>query len=44
LASEDGTSQIFIKERKDYEKDLVQAIDGFYKYYEELNKDKIKAS
>ena len=42
LASEDGTSQIFIKERKDYEKDLVKAIDGFYKYYEELNKDKIK--
>ena len=42
LASEDGTSQIFVKERKDYEKDLVKAIDGFYKYYQELNKDKIK--
>tara|TARA_B100001564_G_C20634623_1_gene669058 strand:+ start:1111 stop:1806 length:696 start_codon:yes stop_codon:yes gene_type:complete len=42
LASEDGTSQIFVKERKDYEQDLVKAIDGFYKYYEELNKDKIK--
>jgi len=44
LANEDGTSQIFIKEKKDYEKDLVKAIAGFYKYYEELNKDKIKAS
>ena len=42
LASEDGTSQIFVKERKDYDKDLIKAIDGFYKYYEELNKDKIK--
>ena len=42
LASEDGTSQIFVKERKDYEQDLVKAIDGFYKYYEELNKDKNK--
>jgi len=44
LASEDGTSQCFIKEKKDYEQDLMKAIDGFYKYYEELNKDKIKAS
>ena len=42
LASEDGTSQIFVKNRADYEKELVKAIDGFYKYYEELNKDKIK--
>ena len=42
LASEDGTSQCFIKEKKDYEQDLMKAIDGFYKYYEELNKDKIK--
>ena len=41
LASEDGTSQCFIKEKKDYEQDLMKAIDGFYKYYEELNKDKI---
>jgi len=44
LASEDGTSQIFVKKRKDYEQDLIKAIDGFYKYYEELNKDKIQAS
>jgi hypothetical protein len=42
LASEDGTSQIFVKEKKDYEKDLVKAIAGFYKHYEELNKDKVK--
>src|SRR6056300_1124649 len=42
LASEDGTSQCFIKEKRDYEEDLGKAIEGFYKYYEELNKDKIK--
>ncbi len=42
LASEDGTSQCFIKEKKDYEQNLMKAIEGFYKYYEELNKDKIK--
>ena len=42
LASEDGTSQIFVKERKDYEKELIKAIDGFYKYYEKLNKDKVE--
>lgn len=41
LASEDGTSQCFIKEKKDYEEELGKAIQGFYKYYEELNKDKI---
>jgi genome maintenance exonuclease 1 len=42
LASEDGTSQIFVKERKDYEQELIKAIDGFYKYYEKLNKDKVE--
>ena len=43
LASEDGTSQIFVKERKDYDKDLIKAIDGFYKYYEEKTKGTIKS-
>ena len=41
IASEDGTTQAFIKNKADYEKELGKAIQGFYKYYEELNKDKI---
>ena len=44
IASEDGTTQAFIKNKADYEKELGKAIEGFYKYYEELNKDKIKTS
>jgi len=42
LASEDGTVQNFIKEKKDYMEPLKKSINDFYKYYEELNKDKIK--
>jgi len=41
LASEDGTVQTFVKNKADYEKELGKAIEDFYKYYEELNKDKI---
>ena len=41
IASEDGTTQAFIKNKADYEKELGKAIEGFYKYYEEINKDKI---
>ena len=41
IASEDGTTQAFIKNKADYEKELGKSIEGFYKYYEELNKDKI---
>ena len=44
LASEDGSTQSFIKETKDYMTPLMKSIDDFYKYYEELNKDKIQAS
>ena len=44
IASEDGTTQAFIKNKADYEKELGKAIEGFYKYYEELNKDKITTS
>jgi hypothetical protein len=44
LGNEDGTAQCFIKEKKDYEQNLIEAIDGFYKYYEELNKDKVKST
>ena len=42
LASEDGSVQSFIKETKDYMTPLMKSIDDFYKYYENLNKDKIK--
>ena len=42
IASEDGTTQSFIKNKADYEKELGKSIESFYKYYEELNKDKIK--
>ena len=42
LASEDGSVQSFIKEKKDYMEPLKKSIGDFYKYYEELNKDKIK--
>ena len=42
LASEDGSVQNFIKEKKDYMQPLMKSIDEFYKYYQEQNKDKIK--
>jgi hypothetical protein len=42
LASEDGSTQVFVKNPKDYMEPLKQCISDFYKYYEELNKDKIK--
>ena len=44
IASEDGTPQAFIKHKADYEKELGKSIESFYKYYEELNKDKIDQS
>ena len=42
LASEDGSVQNFIKEKKDFMSPLMKSIDEFYKYYQEQNKDKIK--
>lgn len=42
MASEDGGSRAFIKEKKDYLPELEKVIQYFYKYYQELNKDKIK--
>ena len=42
LASEDGSVQNFIKEKKDYMTPLMKSVDEFYKYYQEQNKDKIK--
>ena len=44
IASEAGTPQAFIKNKADYEKELGKAIQGFYKYYEDQNKDKIAQS
>ena len=44
IASEDGTTQAFVKNKADYEKELGTAIQNFYKYYEEQNKDKIAPS
>ena len=41
IACEDGNVQTFIKEKKDFIEPLKEQIQGFYKYYEELNKDKI---
>ena len=42
LASEDGSVQNFVKEKKDYMTPLMKSVDDFYKYYQEQNKDKIK--
>src|SRR5210317_2048862 len=42
LAAEDGTVSSYIREKKDYMPKLETAIQDFYKYYEEINKDKIK--
>ena len=42
IASEDGTSQSFVKETKDYKQKLLVAIEDFYKYYKNKNKDKIE--
>ena len=41
IASEDGTTQAFIKNKADYEEELGKSIQNFYKYFEEKNKDKI---
>jgi len=41
MASEDGGSRSFIKEKKDYLPELEKVIQYFYKYYQELNKNKI---
>ena len=42
MAGEDGTMRSFVKDRKLFEPKLEESIKYFYKYYEELNKDKIK--
>ncbi len=42
MAGEDGTMRSFVKDKKIFEPKLEESIKYFYKYYEELNKDKIK--
>ena len=44
LASEDGSVQSFVKEKKDYMDPLKKSIVDFYKDYEELHKGKVQAS
>ena len=44
IACEDGNVQTFVKEKKDFIEPLKEQIQGFYKYYEEQNKDKAQAS
>jgi len=41
LAAEDGSVACYKKDKKDYVDTLGQAIQDFYKYYEELNKNKV---
>ena len=42
MAGEDDTMRSFIRNKKDFEPKLEESIKYFYKYYEKLNKDKIK--
>ncbi len=42
MAGEDGTMRSFIKDKKEFIPKLQESIQYFYKYYQELNKDKIK--
>ena len=44
LAAEDGSVACYKKEKKDYVDTLGKAIQDFYKYYEELNKGKVKST
>jgi genome maintenance exonuclease 1 len=43
MACEDGAMQVFKKNTADYIEPLKKEIDYFYKYYEEQNRDKVKA-
>ena len=44
LAGEDGSVACYKKDKKDYEESLGKAIQDFYKYYENITKDKIATS
>ena len=43
MASEDGAARAFVKDRKEFEPKLEEAIKYFYKYYENLKKDKVSS-
>jgi len=43
MASEDGAARVFVKDRKEFEPKLEEAIKYFYKYYENLTKDKVSS-
>src|SRR6056300_1094615 len=43
MASEDGSARVFVKDRKEFEPKLEEAIKYFYKYYENLTKDKVSS-
>ena len=43
MASEDGAARAFVKDRKEFEPKLEEAIKYFYKYYENLTKDKVSS-
>ena len=44
IAAEDGTVACFKKDKKEFIEPLTKAIEDFYKYYEELNKGKVKST
>lgn len=44
IAGEDGSVACYKKDKKEFMKPLGDAIQNFYKYYEELNKEKVKSS
>ena len=43
IAAEDGTVVPLIKDRSEYEKELVKSIEEFYKYYKLQNESKVKS-
>ena len=44
IAGEDGSVACYKKDKKEFMKPLGDAIQNFYKYYEELNKEKVKST
>jgi len=44
IAGEDGSVSCFKKDKKEFIEPLGEAIQNFYKYYQELNKEKVKSS
>jgi len=43
IAGEDGSMVPFVKDRSEYEKELVNSIEEFYKYYKLQNESKVKS-